>query len=620
MYDANTNANAMNIQQQQQQRNQIEGKEDDDIASGEAIVEEVGVGDATGEEGGVEGGEEGDGATPAGGVGEGGSGGGEVFEVEGGEDEAEEEERVSLVLVAYSDDVYDRIWLPDTIVGFTTSSWEPFRASYNSDTLSSNDYKPPHPVMATAVRPVNGLNSLNFSVEFNYRRQPFYVYMHFAEIETLAADQKREFDIYINDAPFYKNVVTNFLKPVTIFSKYGVSADLQLKFSIRATKESTLPPILNAIEVHEVLELQSPTPTNQSEGMSNRYTGWRGTGKEIHVSQKSTHGKTFSATMMEIPLESFPYEMVEERRIRQFKHSELVTITKNFEKPIGRGGFGSVYAGHLTDGTQVAVQLLSKAHHQNLVSIIGYCNEGQHMGLVYEYMANGTLKEHLSEKNPKILSWENRLQIACDAAEGLAYLHDGCKPPIIHRDIKTANILLTENMQAKVSDFGLSRLMPSDGGTHVSTLAAGTPGYVDPEYLEFNKLNEKSDVYSFGVVLLELITGKPAILKPPEDTLLAKWIVPMVERAQIKEIMDSRLNSDFDTNSAWKALETAMPCVELSSNRRQVMRQVVINLRECLEMEKARVKARKENEEHNSVSGNTNYVTVESSFGGPSAR
>ncbi|KAE9466085.1 hypothetical protein C3L33_02007, partial [Rhododendron williamsianum] len=168
----------------------------------------------------------------------------------------------------YPDDVYDRIWLPDTIVGFTTSAWEPFRASYNSDTLSSNIYKPPYPVMATAVRPVNGLNSLNFSVDSDYRRQPFYVYMHFAEIETLAPGQKREFDIYINDGPWRLNVTADYLQPNTIFSTYAVSADLrQLNFSIRATEESTRrPPILNAIEVHEVLELQSPTPTNQSEG------------------------------------------------------------------------------------------------------------------------------------------------------------------------------------------------------------------------------------------------------------------------------------------------------------------------------------------------------------------
>ncbi|KAF7135078.1 hypothetical protein RHSIM_Rhsim08G0229600 [Rhododendron simsii] len=731
-----------------------------------------GAGRAAGEEGGVEGGKEGDWAAPNGGVGEGGSEGGEVLKPR--------EERTRLKRrKGYSDDVYDRIWFPDTILGFTTPALEPIRASYNSDTLSSNDYKPPCPVMATAVRPVNGLNSLNISVGLDYPREPFYVYMHFAEIETLAADQKREFDIYINDRPWHQNVTTNFLQPNTIFSTYAVSADLELNFSIRATEESTLPPILNAIEFYEFLELQSPTPTNGSEvdairnvksvyGVERNWQGdpcvpreykWEDlqcnydrnstriislnlsssslsgnmdvsfsrltslesldlsnnnlTGpvpdflselpslKTLNLSRNNFTGsippaliekskigsltlrtegnlhlfqaensskgqadwsareKTFIALVIasiasclvivvvilaiwwslkrrkhqaHIVKSNPENEMVEEKK-RQFTYVELMTITNNFEKLLGKGASGSVYAGHLTDDTKdvavkmfflssthegyckqfqteasvgdvhwkIQARLLTKVHHRNLVSIIGYCNEGQHMGLVYEYMANGTVKEHLS---------------------ALEYLHDDCKPPIIHRDIKTSNILLTENMQAKISDFGLFKLMPSDGGTHVLTGVAGTRGYMDPKYIASYKLNKKSDVYSFGVVLLELITGKPPVLETPEKTLLVNWIVPMVERrAEIKEIMDLRLNSDFDTSSARKALETAMACVECNLSQRLVMRQVGAILRDCLEMEKARVKVWKENEVHNSASSNSVYVSILGSLvGGPSAR
>ncbi|XP_058180841.1 putative leucine-rich repeat receptor-like serine/threonine-protein kinase At2g19230 isoform X4 [Rhododendron vialii] len=691
--------------------------------------------------------------------------------------------------VRYSADVYDRIWIPDN----PSSTREAFSASSsrNTDALSANDYKPPYPVMATAVRPVNGSNSLNFWFEVDYPKQQLYnVYMYFAEIGT--AEQERELDIYINDAPWYLGVATDYSRPVTVNSTYSISADSRnLNFSIRATSQSTLPPILNALEIYEVLGLQSPTPTHQSEfeairNIKSAYKverNWQGdpcvpmnyswdnlqcnydrnstriislnlsssslTGnmdlsfsgltslesldlsnnnlngpvpdflielpslKTLNLSRNNFTGsippalieksKSGSLTLrMEGNLHLFQaeksskchadsctrkknfvvpaiasiasclvimavilaiwwclkrrkqeahivksnpeYEMVEEKR-RQFTYSELMTITNNFEKLLGNGASGSVYAGHLTADTkdvavkmfslptthvgrmqfQTEARLLTKVHHGNLVAIMGYCNEGEHMGLIYEYMANGTIKDRLSEKNPNILSWEKRLQIACDAARALEYLHDDCKPPIIHRDIKTSNILLNENMQAKISDFGLSRLMPSDGGTHVSTSVAGTRGYMDPKYIASSKLNKKSDVYSFGVVLLELITGKPAILRTPENILLVDWIVPMVEpmveRAEIKEIMDLRLNSDFDTNSARKALETAMACVECNLSQRLVMRQVVANLRDCLEMEKARVKVWKENEVHNSESGNTVYVsTLGSSVGGPSAR
>ncbi|KAK7401333.1 hypothetical protein VNO78_12730 [Psophocarpus tetragonolobus] len=151
---------------------------------------------------------------------------------------------------------------------------------------------------------------------------------------------------------------------------------------------------------------------------------------------------------------------------------------------------------------QVEVKLLMRVHHKSLTSLVGYCNEGNNKCLIYEYMANGNLQEHLSGKHSKtkFFTWEDRLHIAMDAASGLEYLQNGCKPTIIHRDIKSTNILLNEHFQAKLSDFGLSKIIPSDGGTHVSTVIAGTPGYLDPEYYTTNRLTEKSDVYSFGVV------------------------------------------------------------------------------------------------------------------------
>ncbi|RVW51964.1 putative leucine-rich repeat receptor-like protein kinase [Vitis vinifera] len=297
-----------------------------------------------------------------------------------------------------------------------------------------------------------------------------------------------------------------------------------------------------------------------------------------------------------------------------FSYSEVVSITDNFQKVLGKGGFGAVYSGHLKDGTQVAVkmlspssaqgyislnldifgcsseqqaQLLARVHHRNLASLVGYCDEGSNMGLIYEYMANGNLEELLSGKNAPVLSWEQRLRIAIDAAQALEYLHNGCKPPIIHRDVKTANILLNEKLQAKVGDFGMSRIIPFESETHVSTAVVGTPGYLDPEYYITARLNEKSDVYSFGIVLLELISGKPAIIgSHGNKDHIVQWVSPIISRGEIRSIVDPRLEGDLiNTNSAWKAVETAMACVPSISIQRPTMSEVVGELKECLNIE-----------------------------------
>ncbi|XP_050285770.1 probable LRR receptor-like serine/threonine-protein kinase At1g05700 isoform X2 [Quercus robur] len=294
-----------------------------------------------------------------------------------------------------------------------------------------------------------------------------------------------------------------------------------------------------------------------------------------------------------------------ESKKQKFTYSEVLNITKNFASVTGKGGFGTVYHGYL-DGFQVAVKMLSpssvqgyneflaeanfltRVHHKNITSFVGYCHENTNMGLVYEYMANGNLALHLSDKNASFLSWETRLRIAMDSAQGLEYLHNGCKPPIIHRDVKSTNILLDENFQAKLADLGLSRVFPGEGGTHVSTKVVGTPGYLDPEYYASNWLNEKSDVFSFGVVLLEIITGRPAISINPEKVHLIKWVSSMVERGDVKNIVDPRLDGDPDINSVWKAIEVAMICVSPTSIERPTMTYVVMELKQCLAMELAR--------------------------------
>ncbi|XP_034696053.1 probable LRR receptor-like serine/threonine-protein kinase At1g05700 isoform X2 [Vitis riparia] len=285
----------------------------------------------------------------------------------------------------------------------------------------------------------------------------------------------------------------------------------------------------------------------------------------------------------------------------EFTYSELVTITRNFSSTIGQGGFGNVHLGTLVDGTQVAVKLrsqssmqgprefqaeaklLKRVHHKNLVRLAGYCNDGTNTALIYEYMSNGNLRQRLSGRDTDVLHWKERLQIAVDVAQGLEYLHNGCKPPIIHRDVKTSNILLNKKLQAKIADFGLSRDLAIESGSHASTIPAGTPAYLDPEYYSSGNLNKRSDVYSFGIVLLELITGLPAIITPG-NIHIVQWISPMLKRGDIQNIVDPRLQGDFNTNSAWKALETALACVPSTAIQRPDMSHVLADLKDCLEM------------------------------------
>ncbi|XP_024959709.1 probable LRR receptor-like serine/threonine-protein kinase At4g29180 [Cynara cardunculus var. scolymus] len=291
---------------------------------------------------------------------------------------------------------------------------------------------------------------------------------------------------------------------------------------------------------------------------------------------------------------------------RQFTYAEVVNMTDNFQTIIGKGGFGTVYLGRLENGSQVAVKLLSasswqgykefqneaellmRVHHRNLASFVGYCHDENKMALVYEYMANGNLKNYILARSDHPLSWELRLNIAIDAAQGLEYLHHGCRPAIIHRDVKSANILLNENLNAKIADFGLSMGLPDDQTTHILTDVFGTTGYLDPEYRRSHNLNEKSDVYSFGIVLLELITGQPVIIKCMDYVHIMQYVGPYLEKGEITTIVDEQMGGDFNLDSVWKAIEVAVACTRAKSTERVTMSEVLIRLKVCLEMELAR--------------------------------
>uniref|UniRef100_M0ZRU5 Nodulation receptor kinase n=1 Tax=Solanum tuberosum TaxID=4113 RepID=M0ZRU5_SOLTU len=288
-----------------------------------------------------------------------------------------------------------------------------------------------------------------------------------------------------------------------------------------------------------------------------------------------------------------------ELKNRQFTYSQVLHMTNNFQRVLGKGGFGTVYLGSV-DNRDVAVKMLSPSsvqgfkefraeasllmsiHHKNLISIVGYCVEGTHIGIIYEYMANRSLDMQLSDRNPNALTWEERLHIALDAAQGLEYLHHGCQPPIIHRDIKSSNILLDDKFQAKLADFGLSRTLPTGEGSHVTTIIAGSPGYLDPDYYRTNKLTEKSDVYSFGVVLLEIITGRH-LLGKHDKIYVITWVNGMInDNGDVSKIIDPRLGGEVDVNSAKRIVALAMACVSLEPTNRPAISVVVTIIKQCL--------------------------------------
>uniref|UniRef100_A0A0D9XCU5 Protein kinase domain-containing protein n=1 Tax=Leersia perrieri TaxID=77586 RepID=A0A0D9XCU5_9ORYZ len=295
---------------------------------------------------------------------------------------------------------------------------------------------------------------------------------------------------------------------------------------------------------------------------------------------------------------------------RLFTYEELKKLTNNFQRLIGRGGFGSVYYGRLENNREVAVKIrseysrqglhqflaevknLTKVHQRNLVSLVGSCWEKEHLALVYEYMSAGSLSDHLRGKIDvgETLNWATRLRIALEAAQGLDCLHKGCNLPIIHRDVKTNNILLDQNLKSKLADFGLSKTYISDTQTHVSTnTAAGTPGYIDPMYQLTGKLTESSDVYSFGVVLLEVATGLPPVLPDHDHTHVTEYVKNNITSGNISSVADARLKESYDISSMRKVVDTAMLCTEYNVSRRPTMSSVIVQLKQSLALEEARV-------------------------------
>ncbi|WZZ72770.1 hypothetical protein YC2023_084140 [Brassica napus] len=513
---------------------------------------------------------------------------------------------ISNLPVRYKDDVYDRIWMPSRFTDHMILNTSlPIDQNYN------NLFQPASVVMSTATRPLNASSYILLYWEPEDPRLKFYVYLHFAEVEVLTGNQTREFTVnYNNDTTLAEKFRPSYLYTDTVVTPDPVTGLIH-EFYLVQTSVEMLPPIINAMEIYQVNEfLQLSTDQEDVDAMTKIKDTYRvkknWQGDPCVPVDYSWEGLDCSNDAMTGPFNTAQ---------RYFKYSEVVSITNNFERVLGKGGFGEVYHG-ISDGDQVAVKILSeesaqgykefraevkilmRVHHRNLTSLFGYCNEGNRMVLIYEYMANGNFGDYLSGQKNVIyieLGREVKDFTRCSA-----------------RDVKPTNILLNEKIQAKISDFGLSRSFPVEGSDQISTVVAGTIGYLDPEYYSTRQMNEKSDVYSFGVVLLEVITGQPVIASSRRERHISDQVSSMLAKGNIRGIVDQRLGERYDAGSAWKMAELSLACTEQRSTHRPTMSQVVMGLKQIVD---GRMN------DHNNQGDSTKMVTVNlKSEMGPQAR
>ncbi|URE32346.1 receptor-like protein kinase [Musa troglodytarum] len=525
--------------------------------------------------------------------------------------------------IRYSSDSYDRIWFQYT----SKPSWDEISTNSTVETLWNDHFEVPSKVMQTAVFPANSTK-----LELSFTPDPgdlneFYAVMHFAELQQNAS---RQFFVYLNGALLNdaKPFTPDFLVCDAVYNINPSAGFSDLNISLVATESSTLPPLLNAVEVFSTMR---NTNVASDGGDDNQLNG------------------------------SIPSALLERSRnksiiLRTDGNPNLCDDPASCEsKPTSRqkGKTAVIVISCVVSvvGLFAAAQHLTRVHHKNLVSMVGYCMDGDHLALVYEFMSQGTLKDHVRGTGTAApLSWEQRLQIALEAALGLEYLHTGCKPPLIHRDVKTTNILLNERLEAKISDFGLSRTFQNDGRSHVSTRVVGTMGYLDPDVRQENAVNSAWKVTNVALACAAHASSKrptmsDVVMQLKESLalngdgtkllfqhlnsekmytesgdvsqisafdmagnisdsegssardvktayiLLSEKLEAKIADFGLSKAFQSEVNAHVstagknDVNSLWKCADIALKCTSQASHQRPTMADVVVQLKESLELE-----------------------------------
>ncbi|KAL8496811.1 hypothetical protein ACS0TY_020475 [Phlomoides rotata] len=564
-------------------------------------------------------------------------------------------------LVSLMNDSLGRTWVSDT-----TFLLEPNLATSKSN-IPAVRYPPGGATPDTAPQMVYGtctkMNSdkdpnSNFNVTWRFRVDKgfqYFIRLHFCDIVSTAANQL-VFNVYIGTfvvAPDFEPSEKSFGRLATAYFMDFVTPFMDsdnLSVSIGPSPRSYYPDaLLNGLEIMKI----SNKNTLSGASVLPTFSTWKKkrmviVGVSVGVlaalivigilffvqrrrkQRRDGHSKTWvpisdNGDTMGSKYSSKTNISVDSNLSYRIPFAAVQEATNGFDDRyvIGMGGFGKVYRGVLNDGTKLAVkrgnprsqqgqsefrteiEMLSRFRHRHLVSLIGYCDENNEMILVYEYMENGTLKGHLYGLNLPSLGWKKRLEICIGAARGLHYLHTGHNKAVIHRDVKSANILLDENFMAKVGDFGLSKTGPELDQTHVSTAVKGSFGYLDPEYFRRQQLTEKSDVYSFGVVLFETLCARPVIdpSLPREMVNLAEWAMKWQKKGRVDQIVDANLVGKIKPDSLRKFAETAANCLADYGVDRPSMGDVVWNLEYALQLQEAVVQNDPDENSSNAIDG-----------------